>query len=111
VLKEDGTVVDVLAGMAADTAKLAPGMKIVAVNSRTFHPERLEEAIKQSRETGGFDLLVISSDFFQTVHLNYNGGLRFPHLERDPSKPDLLSEILQPSHFEPMSRNEMTHSK
>jgi predicted metalloprotease with PDZ domain len=96
VAKEDGTILDVLAGMPADAAKLAPGMKIVAVNSRKYNSERLEQAIKESVQTGGIDLLVNSSDYFETLHLNYNRGLRFPHLERDSSKPDLLSEILRP---------------
>jgi hypothetical protein len=31
------------------------------------------------------------------VHrLDYHGGLRYPHLQRDPSKPDLLREIAAP---------------
>jgi predicted metalloprotease with PDZ domain len=96
MVKEDGAVIDVLAGTPADGAKLAPGMKIVAVNSRTYNPERLEEAIRTSAQTGGVDLLVNSSDYFETVHLNYSGGLRFPHLERNSAKPDLLSEIFEP---------------
>ena len=95
LVKEDGTVLDVLAGTPVDGAKLAPGMKIVAVNSRTYNPERLEEAIKDSVHAGGVDLLVNSSDYFEISHLTYAGGLRFPHLERDPAKPDLLSEILK----------------
>jgi predicted metalloprotease with PDZ domain len=95
IVKEDGTVIDVLAGTPADIAKLAPGMKIVAVNSRTYNSERLEEAIKDSVHAGGVDLLVNSSDYFEISRLTYAGGLRFPHLERDPAKPDLLSEILK----------------
>jgi len=95
IVNEDGTLIDVLAGTPADTAKLAPGMKIVAVNSRTYNPERLEEAIKASVHSGGVDLLVNSSDYFEILHLTYAGGLRFPHLQRDPARPDLLSEILK----------------
>jgi len=96
LVKEAGTVLDVLAGTPVDGAKLAPGMKIVAVNSRTYNPERLEEAIKTSAQTRGIDLLVNNSDYFETLHLNYGGGLRFPHLLRNSAKPDLLSEILEP---------------
>ena len=95
IVKEDATIIDVLAGTPADAAKLAPGMKIVAVNSRSYNPERLEEAIKGSAQAGGLDLLVNSSDYFEISHLSYAGGLRFPHLERDPAKPGLLSEILK----------------
>lgn len=96
VVKEDGNIIDVLAGTSADAAKLAPAMKIVAVNSRTFTPEKLEDAIRTSAQTGGIDLLVNSSDYYQTLHLNYSGGLRFPHLERDAATPDLISGILKP---------------
>jgi hypothetical protein len=66
------------------------------VNSRTYNPERLEEAIKTSAQTGGIDLLVNNSDYFETLHLNYGGGSRFPHLLRNSAKPDLLSEIFAP---------------
>jgi predicted metalloprotease with PDZ domain len=96
IVKEDGAIIDVLAGTPADSAKLAPAMKIVAVNSRTFSPEKLEEAIKASRQTGGLDLLVNSSDYYQNLHLDYSQGLRYPHLERDATKPDLISEIQKP---------------
>jgi predicted metalloprotease with PDZ domain len=96
ILKEDGTIVDVLAGTAADAAKLAPAMKIVAVNSRTYTPEKLEDAIRASAQSRGVDLLVNSSDYYETLHLDYTQGLRYPHLERDSAKPDLLSEILKP---------------
>ncbi len=96
IVKEDGVIVDVLAATPADAAKLAPAMKIVAVNSRTYSPEKLEEAIKASMQTGGVDLLVNSSDYYQTLHIDYSGGLRYPHLERDSTKPDLIAEILKP---------------
>jgi predicted metalloprotease with PDZ domain len=96
IVKEDSTLVDVLAGTPADAAKLAPAMKIVAVNSRTFTPEKLQQAIRETTQTGGIDLLVNSSDYYQTLHVEYGGGLRYPHLERDSAKPDLISEILKP---------------
>ncbi len=28
--------------------------------------------------------------------INYHDGERFPHLERDPSRPDLLQQIIKP---------------
>ena len=31
-----------------------------------------------------------------TVKINYHGGLRYPHLERDPKQPALLDDILAP---------------
>ncbi len=41
-------------------------------------------------------LLVENSDFFREVGLDYNGGERYPHLERVEEDPDLLTPILAP---------------
>jgi hypothetical protein len=41
-------------------------------------------------------LLVENGDVFKTCHLDYHEGERYPDLERDPAKPDLLSEIIKP---------------
>jgi hypothetical protein len=35
-------------------------------------------------------------DYFKTGKLDYHDGEKYPLLERDASKPDLLSEILKP---------------
>ncbi|MBZ5659366.1 MAG: hypothetical protein LAO08_03085 [Acidobacteriia bacterium] len=43
------------------------------------------------------DMFAFHLDVPQGVtSLDYHGGLRFPHLVRDPSHPDYLSEILRP---------------
>ena len=39
------------------------------------------------------DLLVDNSDYYRTFMVDYHGGEKIPHLERDASKPDLLTEI------------------
>ncbi|MBV8277965.1 MAG: M61 family peptidase [Verrucomicrobia bacterium] len=95
---EDGTIVDVVANSAADVAKLAPGMKIVAVNSRAFSVERLREAIKGTAhsESAPIELILTNSDYYETVHLDYHGGLRYPHLERTEAQTDLLGSIIAP---------------
>jgi hypothetical protein len=36
-------------------------------------------------------LIVREGDQFRTVQLDYRGGLRYPHLERDPARPALLA--------------------
>ena len=98
ILDSDGTIVDVVANSPADIAKLAPSMKIVAVNSRTYSVDRLREAIKAAAEPGSdpIELIVTNSDYYQTVHLDYHGGLRYPHLERNEARPDLLGAIMAP---------------
>jgi hypothetical protein len=42
------------------------------------------------------DLLIKNGEYYRTVRLNYNEGEKYAHLERDTSKPDLLSEIIKP---------------
>jgi predicted metalloprotease with PDZ domain len=98
LLDEDGTIVDVVANSPADVAKLAPSMKIVAVNSRAFSVDRLREAIKGTAhpESAPIELIVTNSDYYETVHIDYHGGLRYPHLERIEAQPDLLAAILAP---------------
>ena len=97
-LDNDGNIVDVVANSPADVAKLAPSMKIVAVNSRTFSADRLREAIKAAAEPGAgpIELIVTNSDYYQTVHIDYHGGLRYPHLERNEARPDMLGAIIAP---------------
>jgi PleD family two-component response regulator len=71
-------------------------MKLTAVNGRRFTPEVLRDAVKAAKEgSGTIDLLVENTDYFKTYKLDYHGGEMYPHLVRDESKPDLLSEILK----------------
>jgi predicted metalloprotease with PDZ domain len=96
ILKEDGGVLDVNPEMAAGTAGLAPGMKIVAVDGRGWSPEVLREAIAAAKNSSSpLELLVENGSFNQTYKLDYHGGERHPHLERDTTKPDILSELIK----------------
>ena len=95
--QDDGAIIDVRGDSPADKAKAAPGMKIVAVNSRKFTAQLLNKAIQDARAPDrAIELLVNWKDYFETFTINYHDGLRYPHLERDPARPDLLSEILKP---------------
>jgi len=93
-LREDGTITDTTEGMAAAVAGIGPGMKLIAVNGRQYSPEVLREALKAGKGgTAALELLVENTDYFKTYKLDYHGGERYPHLVRDESKPDLLTEI------------------
>lgn len=95
-IREDGNIVDIVQGLPAANAGIAPGMKLVAVNGRRFTPHVLHDALKMGMSTGQpLALLVENADYFQTFNLNYHGGEKYPHLVRDESKPDLLSEIIK----------------
>jgi len=96
-LDDDGTIRDVIPGMIAYEAGMGPAMKIAAVNGRQFSPDVLHEALRVSRtSTGTLDLEVSNGQYFRTFHLDYHGGLRFPHIERNSALPDALGEIIKP---------------
>jgi predicted metalloprotease with PDZ domain len=92
----DGTLSSVQWGGPAFKAGLAAGGKLIAVNDTAFDdPDDLAGAIKQA--AGGkqpIGLLLRYGNHFQSVKIDYHGGLRYPHLERIPNTPDRLDDIL-----------------
>ncbi|MGA8270382.1 MAG: M61 family peptidase [Candidatus Sulfotelmatobacter sp.] len=93
-LREDGTITDTIEGMPAAVAGVGPGMKLIAVNGHQYSPEVLRDALKAGKGgTAPLELLVENTDYYKTYKLDYHGGERYPHLVRDESKPDLLTEI------------------
>ena len=95
--REDGTTSDVVRGMAADKAGLAPGMKVEGVNGRKFSRERLQDAIADSVTKRRVEFLVLDGDTYRTFVVHYADGLKYLELTRDPNKPDLLMNILKPA--------------
>ncbi len=96
LLKDDGTVIDVVPGKPADQAGVGPGMKLVAVNGRRWSTERLHQAVAATQRGEKLRLLLENGDYLQTMALGYAGGERYPHLERESGKPDLLADIFRP---------------
>jgi predicted metalloprotease with PDZ domain len=91
---DEGTVADVIHGGAAYNAGIGPGMKIVAVNGAQFSPEAMRDAIAAAKNTTApIQLIVANGAQFRTFAVDYHGGLRYPHIERDESRPDYLGEI------------------
>jgi hypothetical protein len=39
--------------------------------------------------------VVENGSFTETYKVNYHGGERYPHLERDNTKPDVLGEVIK----------------
>jgi predicted metalloprotease with PDZ domain len=96
-LREDGVITDTIEGMPAALAGIGPGMKLIAVNSRQYSPEVLRDALKAGKGgTAPLELLIENTDYYKTYKVDYHGGERYPHLVRDESKPDLLTEIYKP---------------
>jgi predicted metalloprotease with PDZ domain len=95
MLKEDGSVMDVNPNLEAAKAGLAPGMKIITVNGRAWSTDVLREAITAAKSSATpIELVVENGSFTGVYKLNYHGGERYPHLERDPTKPDVLGEVI-----------------
>ena len=86
---------DVLTDTPAAKAGIGPGMKITAVNGRQFSPDVLREAIRDAKNTGSMELLVLNGKRFSTYKLEYRDGEKNPSLERN-GQPALLDQILKP---------------
>ena len=97
MLDTDGSVTDVIHGSPSYAAGIGPGMKITAVNGKQFSPAVLRDAIAVAKSaTAPIQLIVASGAQIQTYSVDYHSGLRYPHLERDASRPDFLDEIFHP---------------
>jgi predicted metalloprotease with PDZ domain len=97
LLGQDGNIADVVHGKPAYRAGLGPGMKVIAINTRRFSPEVLQEALAATKKQGqAVELLVENGDIFRSYTVDYHDGARHPRLERLPGQPDLLTSILAP---------------
>ena len=104
VVSKDGSVADAIEDGIAAKNGIGPGMKIIAINDRKFAPELLPQAIREANTRHQpIRLLVENTEYIRTVSLAYYDGLRYPHLVRDQSKPDMLNEIIRPKVTTPPS--------
>jgi predicted metalloprotease with PDZ domain len=91
---DDGAVGDVIHDGPAYKAGIGPGMKIVAVNGAQYTSDGMRAAIDAAKAaTAPIQLIVANGAQFTTVSVDYHGGLRYPHIERDAARPDYLSGI------------------
>ncbi len=96
-LRQDGTVADSIVGAPAYQAGITSNMKVLAVNGRLYNHDLLEDAIKASKDTTEpITLLVVNDEFVKTAAINYHGGERYPHLERNASAADGLADLIKP---------------
>ncbi len=87
---------NVVPGMPADAAGLAPGMEVIGVNGRKYSPERFRDAIADSPTKRQIECLVLDGDVFQTLIVEYADGPKYLELIRDESQPDILADIFAP---------------
>jgi hypothetical protein len=84
-------------GSPAWKAGLAVDAQVVAVNNRAYSPEVLDRAIRLAQSSSTpIALLVRQNDWYQTLSIDYHGGLRYPHLERIAGVADMLARIMAP---------------
>ncbi len=97
LVKPDGAVSDIVHGSPAFAAGVAPAMRIIVIGGHKWSAETAREAlIKAEKSSDPIELVVQSADLVRVLLVDYHGGLRNPHLMREPSKADLLSQILDP---------------
>jgi predicted metalloprotease with PDZ domain len=92
-----GAISDVVWDSPALKAGITPDMQLQAVNDQALSVANLRHAILAAeKDNTPIKLLLKRDDQFLTVTLDYHGGLRYPHLERVESTPDLLDQVLAP---------------
>jgi predicted metalloprotease with PDZ domain len=95
VVSEDGMIVNVLYNGLARPAGIAPATRLIAVNGRQYNSTLLRETVDASaKNTEPIELLIKDGDYYKTHRIDYHGGSRYPHLERNEGKADLLSVII-----------------
>ena len=93
-LGKEGEISGVVWDSPAFNAGLTVGTKIVAVNGRALDLDDLKDTIKGKRSP--ISLLVRTGDGFRTVSLSYDGGLRYPKLEKIGTGAGSLDVLLAP---------------
>jgi predicted metalloprotease with PDZ domain len=94
---ENGDIIDVHLNTPAFKAGLAPSTKIIAVNGRQFTIAGLRHAVEDStRNSNPIEVLVKDGEYYKSCAIDYHDGEKYPHIVRDKTKPDLISEIIRP---------------
>jgi predicted metalloprotease with PDZ domain len=97
LMNDSGTVEDVAVGGPAQKAGISPAEQVIAVNGHQYSSTIMHEAVaKSTKTTELLELLIKDGEYYRTMRVDYHGGERYPHLERDESKPDVLSQIIAP---------------
>ncbi len=96
-VEDSGNISDVRWNGPGDSARLAPGEKIIAVNGQIFSSDALRAAIRGAKgSTEPIHLIVQADSFVNLVDIDYHDGERYPVLERVSGSPDYLDDITKP---------------
>jgi predicted metalloprotease with PDZ domain len=96
-LGKDATVSNVVWGGPAYAAGLTVGAKIVAVDGRDYDSDGLKAAITAAKGgTQPIHLLISQGGRYRDVAVQWNGGLRYPTLEKVGKGEGGLDKLLAP---------------
>ena len=97
VIGREGVVSTVMWDGPAFKAGMISGQTVAAVNGSAYSPDILKDAVKAGRgKGGGVELLLKAGDQYKTVRIAYDGGLRYPHLEKTGAGSASLDLIAAP---------------
>jgi predicted metalloprotease with PDZ domain len=92
---QEARLTDVMWEGPAFQAGLTVGTQIVAVDGTAYDGDRFRDIVKRSKDSAApIEMIVKNGDRYRTVKIDYHGGLKYPHLERDESVPARLDAIL-----------------
>ncbi len=94
-LSSGGKVEDVLWNGPAFKAGFAPGMQLVSIDGHAYSTQALRSGIVEAHQDRQPLRMTATNDgVTQTYTVDYDGGLKFPHLVRIPGTIDYLQQIL-----------------
>ena len=97
IIDKSGALTEVMWDGPAFNAGATVGATIVAINGTAYDGDLLKDTITDAKTSGApIQLLLKRGDRYETIAINYRGGLRYPHLERVPNTPALLDALLAP---------------
>ncbi|HXW89418.1 MAG TPA: peptidase M61 [Terriglobales bacterium] len=92
---DGGGIAEVWWNSPAFKAGMTPEMQLQAVNDQAFSISNLRQAILAAEKSSAPIKLLLKRDKeFIALTVDYHAGLRYPHLDRVESTPDLLDSIL-----------------
>ncbi|MBV8973202.1 MAG: M61 family metallopeptidase [Sphingomonadaceae bacterium] len=95
VVGKHGAVKNVLWGSPADKAGITVGATLVAIDGAKYDDDVLKQVVTAAKDgTAPIRLLIEANDTYRTVDVAWNGGLRYPHLERTGKGPSSLDALL-----------------
>ncbi len=92
----DGDVGNIIWDGIAFRNGIVDGTTIVAVNGMEYSRERMKDAITAAKDSGTIALLLKRGGRYRTAEIAYDGGLRYPHLEKTGSGETAIDRLLEP---------------